>query len=156
MTRETSPVPPWAVIVTFLLSLIGLGISVYLSIAHFDKQILACSSTGLVNCQAVTSSPQSYAFGVPVAFLGVVNFVVMSVLNSPWGWRVKNYWVHVVRFALAAVGMAWVLWFVYAELMIINHICLYCTAVHITTFLLLVVLTRVSPTQLGWTRSTAQ
>ena len=156
MTRATNPVPTWAVVVTFLLSLAGFGFSLYLSIAHFDKQILACSSTGLVNCQAVTSSPQSYVYGVPVAFLGFANYLVMSVLNSPWGWRLKHYWVHVARFVLAVVGMVWVLWFVYAELMIINHICLYCTAVHLTTFALLVVLAMVSPTQLGWTRSTAQ
>ena len=153
MTRETNPVPRWAVIVSFLLSLAGLGVSLYLTIAHFDKQILACSSTGVIDCAAVTSSPQSYILGVPVAFFGFANFIVMTGLNSPWGWRLKSYWVHVTRFVLSIVGMVCVLWLVYAELIIINHICLYCTAVHIITFALLIVLAMVSPTQLGWTRS---
>ncbi len=153
MIRETNPVPRWAVIVSFLLSLAGLGVSLYLTIAHFDKQILACSSTGVIDCAAVTSSPQSYLLGIPVAFFGLANFIVMTVLNSPWGWRLKSYWVHVTRFVLSIVGMVCVLWLVYAELIIINHICLYCTAVHIITFALLIVLATVSPTQLGWTRS---
>ncbi len=52
--------------------------------------------------------------------------------------------------------MAFVLWLVYAELLIINHICLYCTGVHIVTFALMVVLAMVSPTQLGWTGSVSQ
>jgi uncharacterized membrane protein len=154
--RETNPVPRWAVIVSFILSLVGLGFSIYLTIAHFDTQILACSSTGVVDCAAVTSSPQSYLFGIPVAFFGLGNYLVMTVLNSPWGWRLKPYWIHVTRFVLSLAGMVFVLWLVYAELMIINHICLYCTGVHITSFLLMIVLTMVSPTQLGWARSAAQ
>jgi uncharacterized membrane protein len=80
----------------------------------------------------------------------------MSVLNSPWVWRVKNYWVHVARFVLSIASMLMVLWLVTAELLIIRKICLYCTSVHIITFALLIVLSMVSPTQLGWARSTAQ
>jgi uncharacterized membrane protein len=46
-----------------------------------------------------------------------------------------------------------VLWLLYAELIIIDNLCLYCTGVHIVTFALLIVLTRVSPAQLGWVSS---
>jgi uncharacterized membrane protein len=49
--------------------------------------------------------------------------------------------------------MCFVLWLISAELLIIDNICLYCTGVHIVTFALLVVLSRVSPAQLGWNRS---
>ena len=77
----------------------------------------------------------------------------MVALNSPWAWRAKNYWLHVARFALTVVGMGFVLWLIYAEIMIIGNICLYCTGVHIVTFALLIVLTRVTPTQLGWVDS---
>jgi uncharacterized membrane protein len=49
--------------------------------------------------------------------------------------------------------MCFVLWLVTAEFVIIDNICLYCTGVHIVTFALLIVLTRVSPAQLGWVRS---
>ena len=157
MTRTVQPVSRWAVYTTWLLSFVGLGLAIYLTVAHYKgSQILACSDTGLVNCAKVTTSAQSYFLGIPVAVLGLTNFVVFTIINSPWAWRMKNYWVHVARIALSIAGMAFVLWLVYAELIIINNICLYCTGVHIVTFAMFVVLMRVVPEQLGWGRSAAQ
>lgn len=157
VSRTTNAVPIWAVIVTPLLSIIGLGLSIYLTVAHFEgTQILACSTKGIVDCATVTTSPQSNFLGVPVVFLGLGYFVAMCALNSPWAWRATAYWLHVTRLVLAAAAMVFVLWLVYAELMIINHICLFCTEVHIVSFLLLIVLTLVSPAQLGWVRSRSQ
>jgi uncharacterized membrane protein len=156
VSRTVQPVTRWAVATTFLLSLIGLGISIYLTITHFRPMLLVCSSTGTIDCAAVTTSAQSYFLGIPVAILGLGNFVVMSALNSPWGWRARSYWIHVSRFVLAIAGMVFVLWLLSAELLIIDHICLWCTGVHVVTFALLIVLSRVCPTQLGWSRSGTQ
>jgi uncharacterized membrane protein len=156
VSRTAQPVARWAVATTFLLSLVGLGISIYLTITHFRPMLLVCSSTGTIDCAAVTTSAQSYFLGIPVAILGLGNFVVMSVLNSPWAWRARSYWTHVARFVLAIAGMVFVLWLLSAELLIIDHICLWCTGVHVVTFALLIVLSRVCPTQLGWSRSGSQ
>jgi uncharacterized membrane protein len=154
MSRTLQPVPRWAVWTSWALSLVGLGLATYLTIGHFEsKTFLACPDNGLINCAKVTTSPQSYFLGVPVAILGLVNFIIFTVINSPWVWRVKNYWVHVARFVLSIGGMMFVLWLLYAELLIINNICLYCTGVHIVTFALFVVLVRVCPVQLGWAKS---
>lgn len=154
MNRTLARVPTWAVASTFILSLIGVAISTYLTITHFRPQDLFCSGGGFVNCEAVTTSAESRFLGIPVAFLGLGTYVVMTVLNSPWMWRAKNYWIHVARFALSIVSMCFVLWLVSAELIIIGNICLYCTGVHIVTFAILIILTRVSPTQLGWVSRT--
>lgn len=148
-----NPVPRWAVITTFLLSLFGLGVSIYLTITHFQPQLLVCSDNGLINCGVVTTSAQSEILGIPVAILGLVQYTAMSVLNSPWGWRAPWRIVHVGRFALAVVGLAFVLWLIAAELLIIGHICLWCTSVHVVTFALLLVLSRVTPAQLNWERA---
>jgi uncharacterized membrane protein len=155
VNRTVQPVPRWAVITTFILSLIGLGLSIFLTISHFDNSVIinSCSTTGAIDCYAVTTSAQSYFLGIPVAILGLATYTVLTALNSPWGWRAKNYWLHVARFVIAIVSMLFVFWLLYAELIIINHICEYCTAVHIVTIALLIVLTIVCPTQLGWTRS---
>lgn len=48
------------------------------------------------------------------------------------------------------MGQLFILWLISAEVLIIHKICLWCTAVHVVTFALLIVLTRVSPQQLGW------
>ncbi len=142
-----------------MLSLVGLGLSIFLTISHFDNAVIINSCPtggGTINCFAVTTSPQSYFLGIPVAILGLGTYTVLTVLNSPWAWRASNYWLHVARFAIVAISMCFVLWLLYAELIIINHICEYCTLVHVVTFAMLIVLTLVSPAQLGWTRSRAQ
>ncbi len=157
MNRPLGRVPSWAITTTFILSLLGLALSTYLTITHFRPQDLFCSGTGsFINCAAVTTSGESRFLGIPVAFLGLGTYVVMTVLNSPWMWRAKNYYIHVARFVLATISMCFVLWLITAELVIIGNICLYCTGVHLVTFALLIVLTRVSPTQLGWVRSSTE
>lgn len=154
MSPVTYPVSRWVPPVTFALSLLGLGLSIYLTIAHFaGSQILACSDSGVVNCAVVTTSAQSYFLGIPVAILGLGNYVVMTTLNSPWLWRSSIRLIHVARFALGIISICFVLWLVYAEIIVIGHICLYCTGVHLVTLALVLVLTSVVPTQLGWTQS---
>jgi uncharacterized membrane protein len=135
----TTTVPLWFQLVTWVLSLAGLGVSIYLTIAHFtESKLLGCSESGLVNCTKVTTSPQSYVFGIPVAVLGLAFFVAAVVLMSPWGWRSARREVALIRIASLVVGMGFVLYLLYAELFTIGSICLYCTSVHAITFLLFV------------------
>jgi len=130
---------PWLQIATFVLALAGLGVSIYLTIAHFTESALAgCSESGLVNCTKVTTSPQSYVFGIPVAVLGLAFFVFCVAIMSPWAWRASRREIHLVRIASLVVGIGFVLYLVYAELFTIGSICLYCTSVHVITFLLFV------------------
>ena len=135
----TTTVPLWFQLVTWVLSLAGLGVSIYLTIAHFtDKPLAGCSESGLVNCTKVTTSPQSYVFGIPVAVLGLAFFVAAVALMSPWGWRWARRDVALIRIASLVVAMGFVLYLLYAELFTIGSICLYCTSVHAITFLLFV------------------
>ena len=133
-------VPRWLQLTTFILALAGLGVSTYLTIAHFTESTLAgCSEkAGLVNCTKVTTSAQSYVFGIPVAVLGLVFFLFMVAIMSPWAWRSARREVHLIRIASLAAGIGLVLYLLYAELFIIGSICLYCTSVHVITFLLFV------------------
>jgi len=146
-------VPLWAEIASWALSFVGLGLSIYLTITHFEPQALVCSDSGVINCTKVTTSWESNLFGVPVAILGLVMYTVMVVINSPWAWRSPWRRLHVARFVLIILSMAFVLWLLFAEIILIGNICLYCTGVHLTTFLLLIVISLVAPTQLGWSRS---
>jgi uncharacterized membrane protein len=129
--------PTWLQVVSFVLAIIGLGISSYETWAHFHGSHLAgCSTTG-GGCTAVITSPQSMVFGViPVAILGLAFYVAAVPLFSPWAWRMKRREVHLVRLASVVVGMGFVMYLIYAELYQIGSICEYCTGVHIVTFLL--------------------
>ena len=130
---------PWLQLTTFALALAGLGVSIYLTIAHFTESTLAgCSESGLVNCTKVTTSPQSYVFGIPVAVLGLAFYVFAAAIMSPWAWRAARREIHLLRVASLVVGVGFVLYLLYAELFIIGSICLYCTGVHVITFVLFV------------------
>jgi uncharacterized membrane protein len=137
----TGTVPLWLQLVTFALALAGLGVSTYLTIAHFtESTLLGCSESGLVDCTKVTTSPQSYVFGIPVAVLGLAFFLVVAALMSPWAWRATRYRreVYLIRMAAMVAGIGFVLYLLYAELFLIGSICLYCTSVHAITFVLFV------------------
>jgi uncharacterized membrane protein len=146
----------WLPLTTLILSLYGLGASVYLTIAHYDTSVtLACSDKGLVNCLAVTTSPESIVFGIfPVAVLGLAFYVFMVAVNSPWGWRLTWPPVRWARFGSVIVGMAFVLYLVFAELDEIHAICLWCTSVHVATFLIFALL--VFHTTFSWDKSAGQ
>ena len=146
----TAPAPRWRAWVGLLLSLAGLGVSAYLTVDHFAKIPLVCSDAGLVNCQKVTTSAQSHIVGIPVAVLGLAFYVVMTGLNLPPAWRATDRRVHLVRLALSLAGIAFVLYLVAAELLIIGNICLWCTSVHVITFLLLVLVLTTVPAMVGW------
>jgi uncharacterized membrane protein len=131
--------PLWLQLTTFVLALAGLGVSIYLTIAHFTESTLAgCSESGLVNCTKVTTSPQSYVFGIPVAVLGLAFYLFAAAIMSPWAWQAARREIHLLRLASVVVGIGFVLYLVYAELFIIGSICLYCTSVHAITFVLFV------------------
>jgi uncharacterized membrane protein len=59
-------------------------------------------------------------------------------MMSPWVWRSTRREVAWARLGSLVVGIGFVLYLVYAELFEIDNICLYCTSVHVITFLLFV------------------
>ena len=131
--------PLWFQVTTFALALIGLGISIYETVAHYTGNSLAgCSrGGGAVNCTVVITSPQSMVFGViPVAILGLAFYVFAVPVMSPWAWRLRRREVGLLRLGSLIVGVGFVLYLIYAEVYQIRHICEYCTGVHVITFLL--------------------
>jgi uncharacterized membrane protein len=137
----TGPVAPrWLVISSFVLTLAGLALSIYLTISHYtDQAALFCQQNSVINCVKVTTSPESVIFGIPVAVLGLVFFVPMVVLNSPWAWRSPLPVLRWLRLAGVALGLVFVVYLVSAELVLIGSICEYCTGVHIVTLALFLV-----------------
>ena len=121
------------------LSLAGLVVAGYLTVAHYTSpSLLVCSDRGMIDCAQVTSSPQSTVAGIPVAVLGVLFFLGMSFLNLSPMWRSQSMAIKGLRLGLVWVGICFVLWLMYAELFLVHAICLYCSLVHVITFLLFV------------------
>lgn len=127
--------------VAFVLALLGLAVSVYLTVEHYQGSTsLACPDTGTINCLKVTTSSYSTLLGIPVAVLGLVFYVAMTVLCAPPAWRGAARWLTRVRLLAAGLGVLFVLYLVWAELFGVGAICLWCTAVHAVTIALLTTL----------------
>jgi uncharacterized membrane protein len=120
-----------------IVSVLGLADAAYLTYEHFTGSAsFNCPENAAVNCVKVTTSPESHLFGIPVAVLGLAFFLFMVAVNSRWGWRAPWQAVHWARLGSVVVGIVFVLYLIWAELFRINAICLYCTGVHVLTFIL--------------------
>lgn len=137
--RESGGHPIWLPPVCVGAAVAGLGVSAYLTVAHFTSPaLLACGADGLVNCERVTTSAQSELLGIPVAVLGLGWFLAMSMLTSAPAWRSGLKLLTWARLTLAMTGMGFVLYLLYSELFTIGSICLWCTAAHVLAFVLFV------------------
>lgn len=136
--------------VALLVSLAGFGDSLYLTIDHFRGTVPVCAANGIVDCAKVTTSAQSEVFGVlPVALLGLIFFTALVAINLPPLWQLRSQIGRLLlygRLALVLGGMGMVIYLLYAELFSIKAICLWCTGVHVLTFILFVLVVVTFPT----------
>ncbi|HVB77292.1 MAG TPA: vitamin K epoxide reductase family protein [Candidatus Nitrosotalea sp.] len=119
------------------LSLLGLGISLYLTYAHYQNTTLACARTALIDCQAVTHSGYSLVPGtqIPITIPGVIWFGLSGLLAA-LGLRPRDLrWISPLHLIWTVLGMVAVIYLVRAELVVIHRICEWCTAVHLIIFL---------------------
>lgn len=122
------------------MSVLGLLVSAYLTFEHYtESTTLACSSTGKIDCLKVTTSEYSKVLGIPVADLGVVFFVAMTLLCLPAAWRSGSVLIMRGRLVGCVVGVLSALYLIWAELFGVDAVCLWCTGVHVLTFTLFVI-----------------
>ena len=121
-------------LLSLLLSIAGLLTSAYLTYTHFNANALLCSADAVIDCETVTTSDQSEFLGIPVAFLGLAFFALLTVICLPFAWRIDALkWV---RLGAIGIGVLMVVYLVAAEILIIGKICLWCTVVHVITLAL--------------------
>lgn len=139
-----------------VMAVIGIGISIYLTTEHYAKVAPICPATGGINCAKVTSSTFSVVPGtqLPITVPGLLWFIVMGGLAGVALFRLARLRpeparLRLAQFVVGAGGMAFVLYLVYAEIVQLHAICLWCTGVHILTFFsFLIVLNRLQQSPL--------
>ncbi|HEV2953197.1 MAG TPA: vitamin K epoxide reductase family protein [Candidatus Dormibacteraeota bacterium] len=123
----------WPLLTLAVISPIGFAISVYLTWAHYAHTALACSSSGLINCELVTSSAYGRIFGtgIPTSAGGLIWFAGLAVLLA-LQWRdPKSSGLAVAAFAWSGVALLTVMYLVYVEIIVLGAICAWCTGVHL-------------------------
>jgi uncharacterized membrane protein len=131
-----------AQITLLILSLIGVGISVYLTVLHYENVLPICSTTGLVDCASVLTSPYSLVPGTstPISIPGL-GWFALSALLALLAWRVwpERYGLRSAQLAWAVLGMLTVFYLVYVELVRLHRICAWCTGLHAVIFVILLI-----------------
>jgi uncharacterized membrane protein len=137
VTRTTTR---WAPLSSTLLCLAGLVASAYLTFEHYSSSTtFACPESATINCVKVTTSSYAELVGIPVALLGLLFFLGMTPLSLPIAWRSASPWPRRLRLAGVTLGVAFVVYLMWAELFRIDAICLWCTGVHAVTLALFAV-----------------
>lgn len=140
----------WLPALAMVLCLGGLGIATYMTVIHYTGELPFCSANAVIDCESVTTSPESMVFGVPVALLGLLYFVFMTAVCLPPLWNPANPLTRMAglaRLVGIATGILFVVYLVSAELVLIGKICLWCTGVHVIVLALAGVLIAAA---MGW------
>ncbi len=135
----------WQALAIAVMAVVGIGIGIYLTTEHYAKAEPICPTVGPINCSSVlrsqysvvplTGSPTS---GIPITVPGAVFFLVSGGL-AVW-MLVRAYrgedepsWMRPTLVLWSLLGLLFVLYLVFAEIVLIRSICLWCTGVHILT-----------------------
>jgi uncharacterized membrane protein len=142
------------IISSLVLCSIGLAIAGYTLWVHWHPGGLICPvKAGPIDCAAVLTSAQSKVIGIPVPIYGIVFFLVLGTLCLPRAWRSLDERIHLLRLVVVTVGILTVLYLISTELFTIKKICLWCTGVHIVTFVLFAIVVTSTPSLLEQARS---
>jgi uncharacterized membrane protein len=134
-----------------LMAVVGLGIAIYLTIVHYDSKVsLLCTTGGVVSCQSVTTSAYSVVpgTGIPVTIPGLLWFLALGGLAGVGLWAAARGQAEPPRLRSAALlwtiaGLAFVIYLVFCEIVLVQRICEWCTVVHLLTLAaFLITLTR--------------
>jgi uncharacterized membrane protein len=136
--KSTSPSAPfsWTYLIAALISLIGLGDGIYLTVQHITGASLRC--TIISGCSEVLSSPYAQVGPVPLAAVGAAAYFVVFSLAI-----LAAFAYPLVKLLLKIVlGLMFLttLWLLYLQAFVIHHFCQYCLlSAGVTTALTLIV-----------------
>ncbi|HEV8194724.1 MAG TPA: vitamin K epoxide reductase family protein [Ktedonobacterales bacterium] len=129
-----------------LMAIAGLAISIYLTTVHYAAVPLVCTNTGTLDCSAVTTSSYSVVprTNLPITIPGMLWFIVSgglatSALVLHRQQRPEPERLRLLQLLWGGAGLAFVLYLVYAEIVLIRHICEWCTVVHVLTLAIFLV-----------------
>ncbi|MFN3308250.1 MAG: vitamin K epoxide reductase family protein [Anaerolineales bacterium] len=110
-----------------ILSLIGLGVALYLAYVETQEVAAVCGPIG--DCNAVQQSPYAKLFGVlPVGVLGAVGYVAILFV---WFWgRLRKDWLaqkaNLAVFVMTLFGLIFSIYLTYLEPFVIKAVCAWC------------------------------
>jgi uncharacterized membrane protein len=118
--------------VSHVLCAAGIGIAGYLTYVHYAGLQPVCGISH--GCETVQTSAYSTLFGIPVAVLGLISYVVIFV-----SLRLRGDGALLIGYALMLIAFAFSVYLTYRELFTIHAICSWCVSSAIVFTLLALV-----------------
>jgi len=111
----------------------GIAVSIYLTAVHYAGFVPACPVSGVINCEAVLSSPYAVIAGtsIPTSAAGIVWFAISVAL---WARPCRN-----LLLAWSLLGLLTVVYLLFIEIVLVGAICLWCTAAHLFVVVLVLI-----------------
>jgi uncharacterized membrane protein len=138
-SETTVTVPRWVDILTPVLSILGLGVAIYMTYIETQSVQAICGPLG--DCNAVQNSRYATLFGwLPVGLLGAIGYATILAV-----WLLGRFASGVVKtfapaaiFAMALFGTIFSIYLTYLELLVIRAVCIWCLSSAVIIALLLV------------------
>jgi uncharacterized membrane protein len=120
------------------LTLVGLGVSIYLTWVKLTDNLAACGPIG--DCESVNSSRYAEIAGIPIALLGALAYVAVLALLGAERWLPRqaenlNFGV----FGIGLIGTLYSAYLTYIEVAVLRAVCPYCvvSAVAVTAIFII-------------------
>jgi uncharacterized membrane protein len=110
----------WRNILIILLFL-GLLVSVYLTIEHFQPSVLICPNTGIISCETVLTSKYSVILGIPLEIIVLIWFII-AMLLSIYEQKISNKDLLTIWFMVGSAGVL----YSFTSQYLLGKICVYC------------------------------
>ena len=126
-------------LITGILGILGLAISIYLTIVHYQEHLLVCAVGG-GGCETVQTSKYATIGSIPIALLGIGMYV--AILGLIVARRYRPEWAFAATTAIFGITLAGVLYEIYltyVEIWVIDAICPWCVTFAIVTLLIMIV-----------------
>jgi uncharacterized membrane protein len=152
--KATIPALPnligWRSLAVALLSLIGLGVSIYMAYVETTGTTAICGPIG--DCNTVQQSPYALLFGVlPVGVLGILGYAAMLLVwaGTLWGQGRFKALSEAALLLMALFGTIFSIYLTFLEPFVIGATCVWCLTSAICMSLTLLVLAGAIPRPAG-------
>jgi uncharacterized membrane protein len=103
------------------LALAGVGIAGYLTYVHYAGLHPICGVSH--GCETVQTSPYASLFGIPVALIGLITYVLLLL-----SLKLPDERVLLSGYALTLIGFGFSMYLTYREVFTIHAICSWCVS----------------------------
>lgn len=121
--------------ILLLLSVIGFGDSIYLTIEHYSNSIPPC--TIVHGCEVVLTSSYATIYSVPVALLGALYYGFIFLMLFLYFSSPREKFLRLLA-GFTLVGFLVSGWFVYVQVVILHNFCQFCLLSATTSTLLFI------------------